>query len=147
MNFKTYSFLEVQATLVGPGGVIPLGQGAGVSDEGISVDPSAEVDTMVIGADGGGMHSLHADKSGKVSVRLLKTSPINGLLSAMLAFQRSSAATHGQNTITIVDMARGETVTCQGVAFTKAPALTYGKDAQLVEWDFNAIQIDSQLGL
>jgi hypothetical protein len=144
---KTYSFLEVQAALVGPGGVIPLGNGAGVSDEGISVDPTAEVDTMVIGADGEGMHSLHADKSGKITVRLLKTSPTNGLLSAMLAFQRSSAATHGQNTITIVDMARGETTTCQQVAFTKQPAVTYGKEAQLVEWDFNAIKIDVALGI
>lgn len=144
---KTYSFLEIQAALVGPGGVIPLASGAGVSEEGISIDPTAEVDTMVIGADGEGMHSLHADKSGKITIRLLKTSPTNGLLSAMLAFQRSSAATHGQNTITIVDMARGEVTTCQQVAFTKAPAIAYGKDAQLVEWDFNAIKIDTQLGI
>jgi len=144
---RTYSFLEVQATLVGPGGAIPLASGAGVSEEGINIDPSAEVNTMTIGADGEGMHALHADKSGKITVRILKTSLTNGLLSAMLAFQRQGAGTHGINTITIVDMARGETVTCQGVAFTRQPALAYGKEAQLVEWEFAAIKIDSQLGL
>ncbi len=33
--------------------------------------------TMTIGADGEVMHSLHADKSGTVTVNLLKTSPTN----------------------------------------------------------------------
>lgn len=143
---QTYSFLEVQAAIIGPGGVINLGAGAGVSDEGISVDPTAELNTMLIGADGSGQHSLHADKSGRVVVRLLKTSPTNALLNAMLAFQRSSGATHGQNTITIVDSNRGDAITCQQVAFTKVPALNYGKEAGMIEWEFSAVKIDLGLG-
>ena len=69
---NTYSFLEVQAAIIGPGGVINLGAGAGVADEGISVDPTAEMNTMMVGADGSGQHSLHADKSGRLVVRLLE---------------------------------------------------------------------------
>ncbi len=143
---NTYSFLEVQAAIVGPGGVINLGAGAGVADEGISVDPTAEMNTMLIGADGSGQHSLHADKSGRLVVRLLKTSPTNALLMAMLAFQRSSGATHGQNTISIVDSARGDAITAQQVAFTKVPSLNYGKEAGMIEWEFSAVKIDNGLG-
>jgi len=146
MAGNTYSFLEIQASLVGPGGFINLGNGAGTDEEGISIEPAAEVDIMRIGADGSGMHSLSADRSGRVTVRLLKTSPVNAQLSAMLAFQRSSGAQHGQNTITITDSVRGDVVTCRQCAFGRVPALQYGKEAGLIEWEFNAIQIDPALG-
>ena len=143
---NVYSFLDIQAAIVGPGGTFNLGNGAGTSEEGIQIDPSGEIDGMQIGADGSGQHSLHADKSGKVTVRLLKTSAVNAQLSAMYAFQTASAAFHGQNTITIVDSARGDTITCRQVAFAKAPGLSYGKEAGLNEWEFNAVMIDRTLG-
>lgn len=143
---NTYSFLECVATLVGPGGVISLGQGSGAAEEGISIDPTAEIGTMTIGADGTGMHSLHADKSGKITVRLLKTSPTNALLSALYALQTASAAMYGRNTLTIVDSLRGDVITAQQVGFAKAPPLSYAKDGGLVEWEFNAITIDRTLG-
>lgn len=142
---NVYSFLDVHASLVGPGGAITLGAGAGASEEGISIDPTAEINTMTVGADGSGMHTLHGDKSGRVTVRLLKTSPTNGLLSAMYAFQTSGGATHGQNTIVINDSSRGEVITCRQVAFSKAPALQFGKEAGMVEWDFSSIIIDRVL--
>lgn len=144
---KTYSFIEVQAAIIGPGGLVNIGEGAGTAEEGITVDPVAEFNTMTIGADGSGMHSLHADKSGRLTVRLLKTSPTNALLMAMLAFQRSSAATHGQNTITIIDKSRGDVVTAQQVAFMKVPQISYGKEAGLIEWEFAAVAIDMGLGV
>jgi hypothetical protein len=146
MNFKTYSFLEVNASLVGPGGAINLGAGAGLSDEGISIEPSADINSMTIGADGSGMHTLIADKSGRITVRCLKTSPTNALLSAMAAFQRSSGAAHGQNTISIVDTNRGDVITCRGVAFQKIPAMNYAKEAGMIDWEFSAIEIDVALG-
>lgn len=142
----TYSFLSIVAAINGPGGAINLGQGAGASEEGISVEATGEIDTLTIGADGSGMHSLHADKSGRVTVRFLKTSPTNALLSAMYAFQTSSPAQHGQNTITIVDSVRGDVVTCRQCAFQKAPALTYGREAGMNEWEFTAVAIDRTLG-
>lgn len=144
---RTYSFLNCNSVLVGPGGVINLAQGAGPTEEGITIDPASEINTTTIGADGEGMHSLHADKSGTLTIRLLKTSPVNGLLAAMFAFQTANAATHGLNTITTVDLVAGETVTCQQVAFVKAPSLGFGKEATPVEWVFSAIKIDRVLGL
>lgn len=143
---STYSFLNVQAGLVGPGGVVNLGAGAALADEGISINWLGEVDTMTIGADGEGMHSLRADKSARVTLRFLKTSPTNAILSLMFNFQRSSAAQHGQNTITIVDSVRGDVITCRQAAFAKTPDLSYAADAGMVEWEFNVVKADLTLG-
>lgn len=142
----TYSFLDVNAAIVGPGGTFNLGDGSGAAEEGISVEPSQEIDAMIVGADGQAMHSLRADKSGKVTVRLLKNSPTNALLMAMQAFQRTSGANHGQNTLTIAQKVSGDVISCQQVAFSKVPPITYAKDGDVLVWEFNAGIIDSALG-
>lgn len=143
---KTYSFLDVSASIIGPGGAFSLGNGAGASEEGITITPSGDISGMVVGADGTGQHSLYADKSGNVTVNTLKTSPVNQLLSAMYAFQTASGATHGQNTLVINDKSRGDVITCRQVAFKKAPDLTYAKDGGTVAWEFAAVAIERTLG-
>lgn len=143
---KTYSFLDVTASLSGPGGTIALGAGAGAAEEGITITPTGPMNGMLIGADGEGMHSLFADRSGKVTIRLLKTSPTNQLLSQLFAFQRSGGATHGQNTLVINDVSRNDTIACRQVAFAKAPDLTYAKEGGTVDWEFDAVRIDIDLG-
>lgn len=142
----TYSFLDSQATLSGPGGSIPLGAGSAAADEGISVDAREDIDRLTIGADGSPMHSLVADKSAKVTVRLLKTSLTNQLLSSMLAFQRASSANWGQNTFTLVNTTSGDTISCSSVAFGKVPNLKYDKEGALNEWEFNVGVCDVALG-
>ena len=101
---------------------------------------------MTIGADGTSMHSLHADRSGTVTVQLLKTSPVNQKLSLMYAYQTASSALHGQNTISLANTQTGDSITCQVVAFKKAPDLKYAKEGGTVEWVFNAGRIDRILG-
>src|SRR5690349_7485194 len=124
----TYSFLDVLATINGPGGVIPLAAESGPAEEGITIAMREEQNTMTVGADGAGMHSLHAGQSGTVTVRLLKTSPINAALMAMYTFQRQSSGNHGRNTIVVSDTARGDFISCQEVAFGKAPDLNFAKE-------------------
>lgn len=142
----TYSFLDTNCSLVGPGGAINLGQGAGAAEEGITIEPSEDIDSLTIGADGTGMHSLHANKSGVVTVRLLKTSPINQKLAQLYAFQTASGVNHGQNTISLSNSNTQDAVTCRLVAFKRAPTLTYAKDGGTNEWTFSAAQIDRALG-
>jgi hypothetical protein len=142
----TYSFLDVQCAINGPGGSVILGDGSGASDEGITFDPSGPINTMQIGADGSGQHSLHGDVSGKVTVRILKTSPTNSQLMAMYNVQTSSSASHGQNTISLTDSARGDSITASMVAFSKVPNITYAKEAGTYEWEFEAITIHRMLG-
>lgn len=143
---NVYSFLDVYAALVGPGGLVSIGSGAGNSEEGITVSPDGEINTKQMGADGSGQHSLSGDRSGTITVRLLKTSPVNQLLMTLYNFQTSSAANHGQNTLTITDKSRGDVVTAQQVAFQRVPDITYAREAGMNEWVFSAIRIDRALG-
>ncbi|MDE9496171.1 DUF3277 family protein, partial [Xenorhabdus bovienii] len=79
----TYSFIDVSASIVGVGGMVDLGNGAAVSEEGITVAMAEAKNTMTLGADGEVMHSLHAGKAGTITVTLLKTSPANAKLMLM----------------------------------------------------------------
>jgi hypothetical protein len=142
----TYSFLDVNATIIGPGGAISLGNGSAAAEEGITVSPNGDISGMQIGADGNGVHSLYADKSGIITVRFLKNSPTNRLLSMMYAFQTASGASHGSNTIAINDRSRGDVIVATQVAFKKAPEIAYAKDADIIAWEFNAIRIERTLG-
>lgn len=143
----TYSFIDVGAALDGPGGSINLGFGAGVAEEGITIERVEDMNTMTTGADGSVMHSLHASSSSTVRVRLLKTSPTNALLQNMLNFQRLGGANHGHNLIRVQDHLRGDIVTCRDVAFTGPPSLTWAKQGQMNEWVFHAGHTDPILGI
>jgi hypothetical protein len=141
-----YSFMSCTATLTGPGGEIDLGYGAGVADEGITITRAEDANTMQTGADGSVMHSLHAAQHGVVTVRLLKTSPTNAMLMSLYNYQRSSPANWGQNNIVVRDSVRGDGTSALTCAFKKVPDLSYAKDGNLLEWSFDAGQIDSVLG-
>lgn len=143
----TYSFQDVTATLVGAGGVIDLGAGAAVSDEGITIEMAGDKNTMTVGADGEGMHSLHADKSGTVTVNLLKTSPTNAKLMVLYQAQTLATELHGQNVITITNPKTGDVTTCRQVAFRKLPSNVYAKDGGTNAWAFDCIKIDQVLGI
>lgn len=134
---NTYSFLNTIAVLTGPGGAgVSIGAGAGVDEEGITCEPVEDVNTMYVGADGEIMHSLNASKGGRFTVRLLKTSPMNAILSALLAFQRSASGNWGQNTIIVTDVARGDVNTLSTAAFGRQPVITYSKNPRMNEWTF-----------
>ena len=59
-----YSFMDVSATIAGVGGVVDLGYGASVAEEGISIVQTEDRNLMTVGADGEVMHTLRAGKSG-----------------------------------------------------------------------------------
>lgn len=145
MANNVYSFMNIVAGLIGPGLAANLGDGASVAEEGIEVAYAGDINGMTIGADGEGMHALYADRSGTITVNLLKTSPMNRILSAAAAFQRSNPASHGQNTFTLVDKMRGDSITAQQVAFKKIPDLMFGKETRLVAWTFDSIKIEVTL--
>lgn len=136
----TYSFKDVKASISGPGGAgIPLGDGAGASEEGITVSMTEEKTTSVVGADGALMHSLHAGNMGSMTVRLLKTSPVNAQLSQLYNAQQQSSALWGLNVIMITNPATGDVVTGTQMAFVKQPDLAYAKDGNNNEWEFRGL--------
>ncbi|HCL6633690.1 TPA: DUF3277 family protein [Citrobacter freundii] len=142
----TYSFLDVTASLTGPTGVIDLGQGSANSEEGITQTMGGNKNTMTIGADGEVMHSLHADKSGTITVTLLKTSPVNKKLSMAYNAQSQSSATWGNNVIVIRNTASGDISTARSCAFQKQPDFNNAKEGGTVAWVFDCGKIDQLLG-
>lgn len=142
---STYSFLNVQAAISGPGGAFNIGSEAGVAEEGITTSQVEEKDLATVGADGALMHTLRASNLGKFTVRLLKTSPYNASLSAMYNLQRTNPALWGQNVLTVNDVARGDSESLTQAAFLKQPDVTWDKDGKMNEWEFVGIK-DQQLG-
>lgn len=132
----TYSFLDVVASITGPGGAFPIGSGAGNAEEGISVEMLDEKDLMTVGADGTIMHSLRASNAARVTVRLLKTSPVNAQLSALYNFQRQTTANWGQNTLSVSNPVSGDVASMSQVAFARQANPTWAKDGGMNEWIF-----------
>lgn len=132
----TYSLIDVQATFSGPGISIPIGNGAGLAEEGISIEQVDNVGHMVIGGDGTPMQVLQATKGARVTLHLLKTSPINSALMAAVQLQRSSGALWGQNTISLTETATGDEFSGAQVAFEKVPRIDYDKPGKMIDWTF-----------
>lgn len=143
----TYSFLNVNATLIGPGGAVNFGYGSAAAEEGISIEANVDKNIMTIGADGQGQNSLVADDSATITIRVLKTAPANNQLMLMYDLQSATSALWGSNVITITDSARGDTTIAQGVSFKKKPTITYAKEGGIMEWALDCIQVNSVLGL
>jgi hypothetical protein len=144
MISKTYSFLDVQASIAGPGGSFMLSEG-GIADEGITIQTEERVTTQY-GADGEWMHSLKAAKGGRVIIRVMRTGALNSMLSRLFAYDSTSAANCGQNLISVRDPQRGDWWTVQGAALVKHPDESLGSEGKIVEWQFNAGSIDGEYG-
>jgi hypothetical protein len=136
---STYSFLNVQASIIGPGLVAQLGASAGAAKEGLSTEFDEDKTTVTTGADGAIMTSLRASQTGRIIVRLLKTSPYNAVLSNAFNFQRVSAINWGNNLVRIVDKARGDVVTGRQMSFVRYPSNTWGEDGNTLEWTLMGI--------
>ncbi len=120
--------------------------GSASSEEGIVVAMGGPKNTMTIGADGEVMHSLHADKSGTITVNLLKTSPTNKKLSLAYNAQSQSSATWGNNVIVIRNKVSGDIITARSVAFQKQPDNANAKTGNTMPWVFDCGKIDQVLG-
>ena len=143
----TYSFQDVAAAIVGVGGSINLASGAAVAEEGITIEAVEDKNIMTIGADGSGMHSLVSNEASTVTVRLLKTSPVNAQLQLMYNLQTLSSLVHGKNVITVRDVVRGDAIVLTSAAFKKRPTVTYAKEGGMMEWTFDAIKTTQILGV
>lgn len=140
-----YSFLNVQASIVGPGGNLNLGAGSGSAKEGITISMAEDKGKTDVGADGQLMQSLRAGNFGHMTVRLLKTSPTNAMLSAMYNTQKTISSLWGNNVIRVADVVRGDVSLGTQMAFTKLPDVVYSEDGNMMDWVF-AGNVEEMLG-
>jgi hypothetical protein len=143
-SITAYSFLDVIASISGPGGSFDLG--GGNAEEGIAVTRANSKNVMTAGADGSVMHSLRAEDSGTATVTVLKTSPLNAMLANLYNAQKDSSATWGRNTISIRDMANGDDVTLSGCAFQTHPDINYATEGGTNAWVFDVGRISQKPG-
>lgn len=141
----TYSFLDVQATFSGPGGTFDLAS-SGVAEEAIRIDMTADKNVMTVGANGDGMHSLRASKSGRITIQLLKTSSGNAMLNQVYNYQSQSSANWGQNQITISNPVTGDNITAQDGAFVRQSPLGFSSEGGINTWMLDFVIIDEILG-
>jgi hypothetical protein len=143
----TYSFLNISCTLVGPSVSLNLGDGASVAEEGITFEPIDDKNIMTVGADGKVMHSLLASRAGLLKVRFLKTAVVNSKLQQAYNVQTRVPATHGQMIMVVRDSSRGDIITAKGVAFKRQPDIGYTKEGGMLEWQFDASEVNILLGV
>jgi hypothetical protein len=133
-------------SISGPNGSFSMGPGTAPAKEGLEIAKVENKNTMLIAADGQGMHSLHAGEAGTLTFRFIKTSPTNQKLSNLYNSDRQSSALWGQNVISVLDIARGDNITASGCAFQRHTPVRYAEDGDVLEWIFDAIQVNEQLG-
>jgi hypothetical protein len=136
---SAYSFLNIQASIVGPGLTAQIGASAGAAKEGLSTAFDEDKSVITTGSDGSIMTTVRASMTGTITVRLLKTSPVNVLLSRAFNFQRSSAINWGGNIIRVVDKVRGDVVTGRQMSFVKHADNVWSEEANILEWTFRGI--------
>ena len=141
---SAYSFGDTAWAIVGPGNL--NASATGEAEEGYSIEFEGDKDTMTAGAGGDVMHSTRVAQPGTATLRLLKGSSFNKVMSDAYNFQTGSAATSAQNTITINDFARGDSFILSGCAFRKFPNVSYGVVGGIQEWVFNVSRITPNLG-
>ncbi len=144
--YGTYSFLDTHVQVVGPGMAVSLGSGAGVANEGITIEPREDKTSLLVGADGNWMTSLHAGTPAMITVRLLKTSPTNAILSAVYNFQSLSSENWGQNIFTIWQPNWQDKIVAAGCSFLRLPSVTYATEGNVNEWQFLCGNVQMQLG-
>jgi hypothetical protein len=143
----TYSFLDSYMTIAGPGGIFTLaGDGSGAAEEGASFAYMEDKDTLTIGADGSGMHSLRANNSGTCTVSLLKNSGVNALLSVMYNLQKTSSALWGQNILTLRSSTSLDVIILTNASFIRHADVGYATVGAVNQWRFNGVKLAILLG-
>ncbi len=144
--FGTYSASDTFATLAGPGVSVSVASGSGEADEGVSLEQTESSTRLVTGADGGGFHTLILVQAARIRLRFLKMSPTNSILTAAMNYQRGSSFLWGKNELTLTNPATGDSVYASGIAFTKMPNNSWGKEGAMLEWELEAIYCQQKLG-
>jgi Bacteriophage KPP10, Structural protein ORF10 len=125
----SYSFDDSKVTIDGPGGSFLLGTGP---TESITICDSDTYESTS-GADGSIEH-IHKAGPTYITVKLVRASPVNALLSQLHRVNRQSSANWSRNTIKIVRHGQDVT-TCEGLAFADydRPSSDHGEQ---IWWEF-----------
>lgn len=109
--------------------------GFGDGDDVISIERTTELGTALVGADGASILSITADRSAKLTLKLLQTSPMNQFLQNKVARMRAGGLTALTFPVGFVDMSNGESGGCTQALVMKEAMPQKGKNASEREWE------------
>lgn len=142
----TYSFIDVYGSISGPFLLALFGNGSGQADEGITIEQSEDKNRQTSGASGEVMNTLIGSDAGRVTIHVLKTSPLNALLMEGFNQQKQSSLMWGKNVITITNPVSGDHYTLSQCAFTRRPPNAYAKEPAAIVWEMHVGHIYSSIG-
>ncbi|MEZ2132395.1 MULTISPECIES: phage protein [unclassified Sinorhizobium] len=100
---SAYSFTSISATVDGQ-----QVQGLWDGDDVLLVEPGADAGSGTIGVDGSGIFSVSADRSAKITIKLMHTSPTHRLLTQKFKRQQSLGSTAAGFPFSLIDAGSGE---------------------------------------
>jgi hypothetical protein len=128
--FGVYSFANTVLTIDGRR-VIGFGEG----DDVISIEPTTELGTSIVGADGSALLSITADQSATLTLKLVHHSPFNDFLWNKVKRMRLGETGPGiMFAIGFSDPSTGDGGGCTQAVVKTVPTLTAGANATEREW-------------
>jgi len=110
----------------------------------VTVEKNSDAWITKVGSDGEGSRSKSCDRSGKVTIRLMQTSPSNLILSGF--FKADDIADAGTFPCIVKDSrAAGETHAAENAWIQKEPSASYEREDGVREWVIASDNIQSFL--
>ncbi len=109
----------------------------------ISAKRNTDNQSLVIGADGDGCFVKNNDKSGEVTLTLLRSSPSNDILSALYKVQELTPV---PQPLFAKDGLGTSIVSSAKALIKKIPDLTFSKEMNTAEWVFVVADLDIFVG-
>ena len=118
----------------------------GLVDDGeaISVEYDEDHVTKKVGLDGEVARAMSANRTGKITVRLMATSMSNDLLSAAAVLDQVDRS--ADFPFTIKELSGRTLVFTSSAWIMKTPGPSYGKEIGTREWVFDCAQMDAFVG-
>lgn len=127
--FGTFSFTNVAFSIDGS-----LVNGWDEGDDCLTIEPTTELGTAKVGADGTSIVSITADQSATLTLRLLPVSPFNAYLRSKVSRMRSGAITNLTFPVGFTDLSSRESAGCTNAIITQIPTDTRGAMVNSLEW-------------
>ena len=134
-NVTSYSAQNVTVTFLGK--VI---SGFTEGDDVIQVERNKPTMTQVVGVQGDGVYSQTADKSGRVTLKLLQGCEENSFLSGKLQASELGGIVSGE--LIITEFGNDAKVTARKCVIEGMPKFQRGEGGNVTEWTFLSADID-----
>ncbi len=139
---RVYSFRDVTAIIDAEHEVT----GYATGDDVIMAERNVDSASSTVGADGSMMLSVSADKSGKVTFKLLKTSSSNRYLLNRLRELEIGSSSFRPLNMTVKDVHRQDVIVGIAGYVTKPPTTKHGEKGAEHEWVLNFQRLEIDLG-